>query len=297
MNRYKKHCKRLLKVALCLLGFALAKFFCEDVTKGFTFVAIDRNIPYDPILGSPDEFKEKEQVLSQPFYFLDRGGQSYVFISQDQKIVFKFFKKQYNVPDNLILAIDHLLSSSLKKYRFEFFKTRKERLYPIFESCTIANQHLKDQTALLYLHFNPTKDLPPLEIVDNLGIHHKLDLNTTSFLVQKRGELIFSCLETHLSKNDLEGAKKLIHNIFTYILTRSQQGIRDNDNGLNRNYGYIEDQAISIDVGAFVYDDSLKDPLLSQKELERKTRQLGQWLADFHPELLPYFEEKLRAGI
>lgn len=291
-----KTCKKLFKIAVCLLGFILAKSFCEDKTKGFTFTAIDSHIPYDSSLETPGEFPNKESILAQPFYFLDRGGQSYVLISQDQKTVLKFFKRQYNIPDALILAIDKKLPSFLKPYRFEFLKTRKERFYPIFASCQLAMTHLKKETALIYLHLNPTTDLPPLTIIDNLGISHQLDLNTTSFIVQKCGKLIFSCIDAKLADNDTAAAKKLIHNMFEYILTRSKQGIRDNDNGLRRNYGYLDDQAISLDVGAFTFDDSLKDPLLAQDELKRKTKQLGQWLLESHPELLPFFEEEVKAS-
>lgn len=257
-------------------------------------MAIDRDIPYDPILNSVSDFIDSDKILSQPFKFLDRGGQSYVFISQDQKTVIKFFKKQYNISDGLIQAIDSFLPASLKKYRFEFLKTRQERFYPIFKSCKIAVEYLKDETGIIYLHLNPTRDLPFLEVVDNLGISHKLNLNTTSFLIQGRAELIFSKMEERLARHDVEGAKQLIRNIFEYIYKRSQKGICDTDNGLKRNYGYIDDKAISLDVGSFVFDESLKDPLIYRAELERKTRQLGKWLAEVHPELVPYFEEELQ---
>ncbi len=282
--------KKLFKLSLFIVGFMLAKSFCEDKTKGFTFTAIDQNIPYDASLTTHSNFDPK--VLAQPFRFLDRGGQSYVFVSEDKTLVIKFFKKQYHIPDALIHALDSSLPGFLKERRFEFLKTRNERFYPIFESCKIAREHLQEETGVCYLHFNPTKDLSPLEVIDNLGIHYLVDLNTTSFIVQKYAERIFTKMEEQLANNDVEGAKKLIHSVFEYIQKRSAQGIRDNDNGLRRNYGCQDNKAVSLDVGSFVLDDSLKEPLTAQMELERKTKQLGQWLADNHPELVPYFNEQ-----
>ena len=292
ITRCKKHLK-LVKLALFVCGFLLTKSFCEDKTKGFTFTSIDRDIPYDPLLKPPLEFTDTNHILSQPFSFLDRGGQSYVLISHDQKTVLKFFKKQYNVPDSLIQTIDTLLPTSLKKYRFEFLKTRKERFYPIFESCQIAEDYLSEETGIIYLHLNPTTTLPLLTVIDNLGIYHKVNLNTTSFLLQKKGERIFNKIEELKAIGDIDGTKRLIRNVFNYINKRSEKGIRDLDNGLKRNYGYIGSEALSLDIGSFTLDDTLKDPLIRQEELERKTKQLGQWLAESYPELLPYFEEQL----
>lgn len=289
MSKYKK----LFKFTLFILGFILAKSFCEDKTKGFTFTAIDQNIPYDAVLNSPITLEDRDKILSEPFHFLDRGGQSYVFTNQDKTMVIKFFKKQYHIPDSLIHAVDSLLPKSLKRYRFEFLKTRNERFYPIFNSCKIAAEQLPEETGVCYLHLNPTTDLPLVEIVDNLGISYRLDLNRTSFIVQKYAPRIFSKMEEQLVNHDVAGAKALIHSVFTYIRNRSAQGIRDNDNGLRRNYGYMGNRVVSIDVGSFVLDDSLKDPLIAQIELERKTRQLGQWLENEAPELLPYFNEEL----
>jgi hypothetical protein len=276
------------------MSFSLVKSFCENTTKGFTFTSIDRNIPYDPNLRVSSDFKNHEQILSQPFFFLDRGGQFYVLVSQDKTTVIKFFKKQYNIPDSFIQAIDRFLPASLKKYRFQFLKTRQERFYPIFESCQIAENYLKEETGILYLHLNPTETLSPLKIIDNLGISHTLNLNTTSFVVQRYAERIFSRMEKQLTQHDIKGAKQLIHNIFEYIQKRSQKGVRDNDNGLKRNYGYIGNKAISLDIGSFTLDDTLQDPLVCQAELERKTKQLGKWIEEFYPELLPCFKEELK---
>src|SRR5258708_2635099 len=39
-----------------------------------------------------NEKKEIDQLLNQEFTYLSKGAQSYVFVSQDQKYVIKFFK-------------------------------------------------------------------------------------------------------------------------------------------------------------------------------------------------------------
>ncbi|MFS8562985.1 MAG: hypothetical protein LVR00_01065 [Rhabdochlamydiaceae bacterium] len=97
---------------------------------------------------------------------------------RDKTMVIKFFKRQYYIPDALIHIIDSFLPESLKRYRFEFLKTRNERFYPVFESCKIAAEQLPEETGVCYLHLNPTTDLPLVEIVDNLGISYRLDLQS-----------------------------------------------------------------------------------------------------------------------
>jgi len=300
MNNYKRYLISAFKIGLAFFIFLGVRRFCDDRTDGFTAVMIDRNIPYDtrwdtaPL--SLEEEKNVAQILDQPYYFLGRGGQSYVFISKDRKNVLKFFKKYHAIPDSWIEQLDRAIPLSLASFRAEQLQNRDERFSSIFSSCKLAYESLKKETGLIYLHLNPTQAKhKSIQIYDKCGIAHTIDLDSTSFIVQKRAHLIFSRIKRQLQQNDVEGAKRSICTMIDYIAARSKAGIRDTDNALKRNYGYIEDMPISVDVGSFVLDETLKSPKAYKKELLRKTRKLRKWIAKHHSELLPFYQEHIQA--
>lgn len=247
--------------------------------------------PWD--IPSPASYSEEEvaQILNQPFYFFGRGGQSYVFLSQDQATVLKLFKRKHPLPDTLVEQIHSLLPERYQPFRLKFLPTRLERLNPLVSSCQLAWTQLKKESGLLYLHFNPTPGKhPPLQLIDCLGITHTLDLDQTAFLLQQKGELIFTRLKKLRLANDFEGAKGSVATMIDYIAERCKAGIRDTDNGIQRNYGYLNAAPLSIDVGSFVFDASLKTPEACRREVLRKTRKLRTWIKENYSELLPEYD-------
>jgi hypothetical protein len=77
----------LTRAFLFIALFGLAYFFSDLATWGFTIARLRTSQP----LG-PSEGVEPYLILKQKFYLKDQGGQSYVFISADEKYVLKFFK-------------------------------------------------------------------------------------------------------------------------------------------------------------------------------------------------------------
>lgn len=299
MNNYKHYLPTVLKVGLAVAVLLGVRRFCDDRTSGFTAAMIDRHIPQDARWNttslSLEEEKNLARILDQPFYFLGRGGQSYVFVSKDRKIVLKFFKKNHAVPDSWIEKLDQLIPLSLAPFRREHLQTREERFQAIFASCKLAYENLKKETGLIYLHLNPTQAKhKTIQIYDRCGIAHTVDLDSTSFIVQKKAHLIFSKIKRQLQQNDVEGAKRSICTMIDYIAARSKAGIRDTDNALKRNYGYIEDMPITVDVGSFVLDETLKSAKAYKKEVVRKTRKLRKWIEKNHSELLPFYQEHMQ---
>jgi hypothetical protein len=283
---------KFVKFVLFLLLFVAAQKFCQARTGGFTLSTIDTDIPYDASWEVPPS---PLPPLNRPFSFLGKGGQSYVFLSEDRSIVLKFFKKPHGLSDDLIAGIEQILPNSLRPYRAQFLQKRLERFRTIFESCRLAYTHLRRETGLLYLHLNPTlHECGTVTLIDRLGISHTVDLDATSFLVQKRGQLLCRRLTSHLREGNLEGARTSIASLLHYLKKRSEAGIRDTDNALKRNYGFMDDTAVSIDVGSFLIDPTLQEPAALHQDLVRKTRQLRRWMIKRHPELVSIFDEEVQ---
>ena len=85
---------RYIKVVAFLVLFYVISLFCEKETEGFSI----RRINAAPLLPFSNHGNTllTEEILKQPFHYLARGGQSFVFVSEDQKYVIKFFKNNPN---------------------------------------------------------------------------------------------------------------------------------------------------------------------------------------------------------
>jgi hypothetical protein len=130
--------------------------------------------------------------------------------------------------------------------------------------------------------------------VDRLGIHYQVQLDSTIFLIQKKAELIFPKLAQLLEKNEIGKAKRMISQIMRLIANRAQKGITDKDAILEKNYGWLIDKAIHIDVGRFAEDKRLCSVINTKHEIVRITHSLKEWLEKNSPELLNFYEKELK---
>lgn len=230
---------------------------------------------------------ELQTLLSQPFTFLDSGLECYAFLSQDKQIVLKVFKHHHIRQAQLIAKI--LPLANLEKLKRE----KEERLISTFASCKIAYEELKAETGLLYLHLSKTtKQLPVVTLIDKLGLKHKVALDEVQFMVQRRADLLMPSLERSLENGDAEAARKQISALMSLIVERCKKGIADRDPTLCKNFGFLKEHAIVIDVGSFSKNAFLKHPQIYKRELFYETLPLRCLLTKHFPELLPAFEEE-----
>ncbi len=252
---------RLLIFVLCFYGTAR---FCKKQTGSFTISRITSNIPFHPE-WEVDNNTEIKEILSQPYRFLGKGAQSFVFASDDGKYVIKFFR-HHHLKKNSKLAKD-------------------------FGSYKLAFDRLRNETGLLYLHLNKTTNLhQTLDLVDKIGIHHPIDLDQYEFLVQKRAVLSYEALAQWIAEGKINEAKEALTGLVQLLSTRSKMGIHDKDPDLNTNFGFIGTQPIQFDIGRFKLRETATDP----NELVRITDNLHQWLMQRVPELDEHLKEELK---
>jgi hypothetical protein len=272
--------KWILKISLFLVCFMLTARFCKEQTGRFTILRITSKLTPQPEWEtaslSPEEQTRVKQILSQPYSYLSKGVQSFVFASQDGQYVIKFFRH------------DHLDSP--------FWLTPNQRakkavqLHKEFLSYKLAYQHLSQQTGLVFLHLNKTKDLhQTLDLVDKLGIHHHLPLDNYEFLVQKRASLLYTALNQMVEENKLSDAKETLSNLVQLLAHRAELGISDKDPDLITNFGVIGTEPIQIDVGRF----SQKEPKLDKDEIVRITDHLDHYLKNRCPELEQHLKTQI----
>jgi hypothetical protein len=287
---------RSLQITLVLITFILVERFCHRQTGGFQLSKIQSDHPFNPSwatpLPSPDDLTHIRDLLSQRYTFFGYGGQAYVFLSEDRKVVLKLFKQHHlHVPDWIK---QFPLPRTLKRIRNKWVH-RKENLFGLFfNSCKIAHDDFGDRSGLIYLHLNPTDYLnQQLTLIDKLGIEHTIDLDHTDFAVQHRAKLPKKHFRILKKKNDFDSAKRSLDSMIDMIVERSQKGISDRDPNIRRNCGFIGEQAVEIDLGSFTRSDTLKIPFICKTDIYQKTLQLKRMIGKIYPELSPHLEERL----
>ena len=223
-------------------------------------------------------------IVKQPFHYLDRGSQSYVFESQDKQYVIKFFRF-----DSKPLAYRVFLNSLLgQKLPQNDLKIKTELL---FKACKLAYERVPKETGLVFIHLNETeKNLPVLHCKDAIGRSYHLPLDKYRFVIQRKAELLTEVLEKQFKSGNREEIEKSFDAYFDLIHTRTAQAIHNADPNLSRNIGFLDGKAIEIDFGCY-RDGSGLDPVQQQlREMRRSCNQLRSWLKGRAPEWIPYVE-------
>ncbi|MBS0649107.1 MAG: hypothetical protein JSS10_07800 [Verrucomicrobia bacterium] len=256
----------MLKITLFIVCFFVTARFCKNQTGKFTVHRITSNLKYNPAWEvaplSSKEQTEIRKILSQPFSYLSKGVQSFVFASEDGQYVIKFFRH------------DHLSPP--------FWRSKKEtRHHKDFLSYKIAYESLRQETGVVFLHLNKSDFNQTLDLVDKIGIHHPIPLGRYEFLVQKRASLLYNALDEMIQARRLDDAKETLTKLVHLLAHRSQLGIFDKDPDLNTNFGVIGTDPLQIDVGRF----RKISPKLDKNEIIRITDHLHQHLMQRCPEL------------
>jgi hypothetical protein len=253
-----------IKLFLLALPIPFLYKFCEKETDGFRISRLSTSCHFTMIADIPNEVNA---ALNQKFHYLASGGQSWVFVSEDEKYVLKFFKA-------------HL-------------RSKKGKLERDFKSCQLAYDNLKEECGLVYLHLNETTTLKTVQVVDKLNIVHPIDLDKTDFLLQKKGVLLYEHLQKLMEEKDLTGAKEALSSLCHLIIKRSEKGIFDEDARIHCNLGFVGNQPILLDTGRLKWDEKRKNPEIYRKDLKKITLKLKIWLEQHYPELAFHLEKEV----
>lgn len=256
-----------MKRVLCFLLFVSAMLslpaYAKRLTHGFRIAKMYLDFPHHPeweIEPNP----EMSAILKQPFYFLGKGAQSYVFESGDGLYVVKLFR--YDQP---------------------FVESK---VIHLFNACKIAYDQLREETGLIYIHLNPTPmNLPVLHCKDAIGRSYKFSLDQCRFAVQKKAKAFRLTLE-EAYQNPIE-MKKRLDEFIALLQMRTAKGIINADSNLSRNFGFLEDRAIEFDFGNY----RISSDLNQMAEIKRYTSKLRFWLKRYAPEWTSYLDERVEA--
>lgn len=286
--------KTYLFVFLGVTGAFSLYLFCKKQTDGFTLKSIHSSgsIAY-PYMDEPSRLSSTQidTILSQPFYYLGKGAQSFAFVSQDNQYVIKFFRHRQSY---FLQSITFLFPPFIQSRLEARIKKRHYKLYKDFFSYTLAYQMLPKETGLLYLHLRKTDHLhKTLTLYDKIGIKQEIALDPMEFVIQQKAELFYPTLEKWIEEGEILKAKRNLTQLIALFKKRCELGIRDKDPNLETNVGFVGDTPIQFDIGRLNIAPVERDPKVYTDELIRITDFLRVWLDQKCPELSEHLQQEL----
>ncbi len=249
------------------------------MTQGFRPAKMELEFPHHPEWEVPLD-SSVLQILDQPFHFIGKGSQAYVFESENGNYVVKFFRFDRN--------------SFLKKFLAKFWSAEETgssldvKVCTAFNACKIAFQSLREETGLIYMHLNlSSMNLPVLHCKDAIGRNYRFPLDRYRFVVQKKATLFRQVLIGALS--DPEEMRRRIDQFIELLQSRTAKGVFNTDPTLSRNFGFLKDRAVEIDFGNY-RDSANHSPFV---ELKRYTDRLRRWLITEAPDWVPYLDDRV----
>lgn len=297
MNKTTKSLIISASVLAACFSYTMISNWQQKKTDGFALSKISSSLPFNSNWVTPslelDEQRELAAALNQEYSYLGSGGQCFAFVSADNKYVIKFFKHfRRKAP----FYAGFPMPSSLKERAERRVKERRSKQERDFRSYKIAVENLKEETGLIFVHLNKTKNLRRnLQITDKAGRKFTLNLDESEFVVQKKANLIYPQIEALMAKGEKEKAQALLKNLLSLIVKRSEMGIFDEDARIHRNFGCIGEKVIVIDAGRLRKDPSIRDPKKYMGDIHKITKRLITWLEENYPELKTSLEEEIYA--
>jgi hypothetical protein len=272
--------KNTTRFTLCVI-FLLSLTACRSqATKHsttFNIPNVSSALTYRSDWETPPLNEEKSKrlnaILDQEFTYIGKGAQCWAFVSADNKHVIKFFKHyRLHLPED------------------------KDYLERTFRSYKIAYELLRPETGIVYVHLNKTESLhKTITVRDERGHRHSIDVDNMEFLIQKKGARVYPTFKQLMSDGKVKHAKRLLSSIIQLVITCADKGIKVRDPLLRKNGGFFRNQAVFLDVGSFVPDNSLKSREGHKGEVVRVMRKIMPWLQDKYPELAEYVAREVES--
>lgn len=269
------------------VAFLLLVVLIAIVGKGWHIAkggfAIPRIRPfYLTLQASEPPSSVVKQALDQTYKYLGRGRQCYAFVSADGKYVLKLPRfDRFFVPF-------WLRALPFRERRRALSIAKEKRYHFTLDSFRIADEVLKEESALLYVHLGKTEFFQKkVSIVDRIGRSFFLSLDQTAFLLQEKKPLMMPLFFDCLKKGNREEAKEMLEAFFALITSRARKGIFNKDPTFFKNFGYDRGKAVQIDVGSFYRKDEGV-----RASLQETVDHFQNSLMGIDPEVLSWFERR-----
>lgn len=276
-----------MKTVVVFLFFLSVPFLFNHVSPRFKFPpsipALKNHSEWEIPPMAPQEEEQIGKILSQPYFYLGSGHQSYVFESKDGEYVIKLFKYR---------CTRFLFLENIKAWAESFYKLRPKDPFFVkadktFKAARLAYMKGKQYTQIVFCHLNLTKDKFPIVFFKKGSKVYPIALDRYRFVIQKKLHLFKPALLA--AKDDPVRMQTMIDSFIQLLIDRVSEGIRNSDPNLSRNFGFFQTQAVEMDFGNY---RKLEDLNFRKKEIEKFIHSFRHWLYKNASEYVDYLDGK-----
>jgi hypothetical protein len=283
-------------IATSMIFFSTRAYY--RMTDDFRVANITYDMPFHsewevkPL--SPSDIKVVKAILNQQFNYVGKGAQSYAFLSDDKKHVIKFFKFKHLKPNWLVETIPDI--ALFEEYKAKKNARKKRLINSVFKGYKLAYDLHRKESGLIYIHLNKTSDLlQEITLRDKIGRKHRLNLDSTVFVLQENAQITREVIKQALDIGNLDLVKKKMHQIIDLYLLEYSKGIYDRDHGLMHNTGFVGEKPIHLDVGKLSRDRNMSNRENMVLDLEKVGIRFEDWLKinypQYHEEVILHIQE------
>lgn len=271
-----------------------------DITDDFNLYNMSGEVPFhqewELAEPSSQDLKAVEGILAQPYTYLGKGAQTYVFKSADDLYVLKFFKfKHLRVPKWIEFLPD---LAYIKEYKAKVRNKKERKLSEIADAYKLAYEVDRDNSGLVFLQLNIDHNpIREVTIYDKLGWKHLLHLEHVPFVLQKKGITLRVVLEDLLHSGDLAAVKHRLDQVLELYIQEYARGIYDHDHGVMRNMGFIGDHPLHLDVGKLMKNDQIHQKDAAEADLILISNEIHEWFLEKHPHIAAEMDEYVHQKI
>ncbi len=263
---------------------------CQRV-QGFSLKKITSRTPtQEEHIG--DELESIQALFDAPLTYIGSGNHTYAFVCADRSHVVKFFKQNHFGP---YTWLDYLpLPEKLNPWRIPRKKAFATSRREAFGSLELAKKHLKDQTGLIYLHLCRTNNIKrKTKLIYSETRQPICNIDKMEFIVQNYAKVGFKHIHDLLDAGKKEEAMSHLASYLKLIRQRCEKGLADRDLQFFKNFGFVGDKPIEIDITDFCQKHAMKDKDNWAKEVKAASRELIDFVQNECPDLLDQFKEKI----
>jgi len=242
------------------------------------------------------ERQKLEDILSQRFYYIGKGAQSYAFGSEDGKHVLKFFKFKHLRPNWFVDMLPGI--TPFKEYKENLSIRKNRKLYGVFDGYRLAYAVHKGESGLIFIHLNRSSHLhKSVTVVDKIGLPRTIVLDEVPFILQQKARTTRTVVNEALKMGDIAKAQSSINQIFDLYLIEYQKGVYDKDHGVMHNTGFVGNLPIHLDIGKLTAEPHMKSPEFWQPDLEIIAWKFAVWTKANYPDEYPAIAQGIESKL
>jgi hypothetical protein len=292
-----KRKKRKKPILACVIGCIFCAFFAFYFWGSSSFslqkIHPSKGFFFQSAKGASEkELEELQGVFAQSFSFLNEGGEFYVFVSQDQKYVIKFFKVRRLTPK---YWLNYIPIPWLDKKRISKVDERERIRLETFQGLKLAFEKFRYQSGLVFLHLFRTDYLKiKIKVIDAQGKSHKISLDSVPFVLQKRVTMLPDYISMLIKEDREDDAVRALCQILDLVKESCLCGFVDDSETVECDYGFIEERAVRVGGGRLLREEPGSSFRSVLREVFRASKAIEAWLVRNHPSLVPKFQDEVQ---